>query len=128
MVAERQASHQLTRQWQDDHAAFQDRDLTDRHFVHVWADVVRPKVRLGQTHSCVLVLLGVPLDGTKELIAPAEGLREPTESWPTCCATAAASAQERWPAITGASLVTLVRSGAKFKNGILAEREGGAAA
>ncbi|MFE3149480.1 IS256 family transposase [Streptomyces sp. NPDC059218] len=71
----------LTKQWQDDHAAFQQRDLADRDFVYVWADGVRPKVRLGQAHSCVLVLLGVRLDGTKELIALAEGLRESTESW-----------------------------------------------
>ena len=71
----------LTKQWQDDHTAFQDRDLSDRDFVYVWADGVHPKVRLGQAHSCVLVLLGVRLDGTKELIALAEGLRESTESW-----------------------------------------------
>lgn len=71
----------LTKQWSDDHAAFQDRDLSDRDFVYVWADGVHPKVRLGQAHSCVLVLLGVRLDGTKELIALAEGLRESTESW-----------------------------------------------
>ncbi|MFK0287675.1 IS256 family transposase, partial [Streptomyces sp. NPDC090499] len=71
----------LTRQWQDDHAAFQDRDLSQTDYVYVWADGVHPKVRLGQAHSCVLVLLGVRLDGTKELIALAEGLRESTESW-----------------------------------------------
>lgn len=71
----------LTKQWSDDHAAFQTRDLSDRDFVYVWADGVHPKVRLGQAHSCVLVLLGVRLDGTKELIALAEGLRESTESW-----------------------------------------------
>ncbi len=71
----------LTKQWQDDHTAFQDRDLSDRDFVYVWADGVHPKVRLGQAHSFVLVLLGVRLDGTKELIALAEGLRESTESW-----------------------------------------------
>ena len=47
----------------------------------MWADGVHPKVRLGQAHSCVLVLLGVRVDGTKELIALAEGLRESTESW-----------------------------------------------
>lgn len=35
----------------------------------------------GRAHSCVLVLLGVGVDGTKELIAVAEGLRESTESW-----------------------------------------------
>lgn len=71
----------LTRQWGDDHAAFQARDLSDRDFVYVWADGVHPKVRLGQAHSCVLVLLGVRVDGTKELIAIAEGLRESTKSW-----------------------------------------------
>ena len=49
--------------------------------MYVWADGMHPKVRLGQEHSCVLVLLGVRLDGTKELITLAEGLRESTESW-----------------------------------------------
>ncbi len=120
----------LTRQWQDDHAAFQRRDLSDRDFVYVWADGVHPKVRLGQAHSCVLVLLGVRLDGTKELTALAEGLRESTE--PRCSPplgpSAAAfklveSAQARWRAITGAHLVALVRSGARFENGVLVERE-----
>ncbi|MFF5144573.1 IS256 family transposase [Streptomyces sp. NPDC013157] len=70
----------LPRQWQDDHAAFQC-DLSQTDFVYVWADGAHPQVRLGQAHSCVLVLLGVRLDGTKELIAPAEGLRESAESW-----------------------------------------------
>jgi hypothetical protein len=32
------------------------------------------------------------------------------------------SAQERWRAITGAHLVALVRSGARFENGVLVER------
>jgi transposase-like protein len=32
------------------------------------------------------------------------------------------SAQARWRAITGAHLVALVRSGARFENGVLAER------
>lgn len=71
----------LTRQWNEDYAVFQNRELPDRDFVYVWADVVHPKVRLGQSHSCVLVPFGVRLDGTKELIALAEGLRESTESW-----------------------------------------------
>lgn len=71
----------LTKQWGDDHAAFQARDLSGRDFVYVWAEGVHPKVRLGQAHSCVLVLLGVRVDGTKALIALAEGLRKSTESW-----------------------------------------------
>ncbi|MEW2051189.1 IS256 family transposase [Streptomyces sp. NPDC005476] len=71
----------LTKQWSDDHAAFQDRDLSESDYVYVWADGVHPKVRLGQARSCVLVLMGVRTDGRKELIALAEGLRESTESW-----------------------------------------------
>lgn len=71
----------LTKQWQDDHAAFQQRDFAGSDYVYVWADGVHPKVRLGQAHSCVLVLTGVRLDGTRELIALTEGLRKSTESW-----------------------------------------------
>jgi hypothetical protein len=87
----------LTKQWQDDHAAFHQRDLTSSDYVYGWADGVHPKVRLGQAHSCVLVLMGVRLDGTKELIALAEGLREPI-----CCATAAgvACAIPNWSSAT----------------------------
>lgn len=33
------------------------------------------------------------------------------------------SAQARWRAITGANLVSLVRAGARFENGVLVERE-----
>ena len=71
----------LTKHWTEDHTAFQDRNLSGSDYVYVWADGVHPKVRLGQAHSCVLVLMGVRADGRKELIALAEGLREPTESW-----------------------------------------------
>jgi putative transposase len=73
--------NRLTKQWTDDHTAFQGRDLSGSDYVYVWADGVHPKVRLGQAHSCVLVLMGVRADGRKELIALAEGLRESTESW-----------------------------------------------
>ncbi|MFD5032118.1 IS256 family transposase [Streptomyces sp. NPDC058405] len=71
----------LTKQWVEDHTAFQARDLSDSDYVYVWADGVHPKVRLGQAHSCVLVLMGVRPNGRKELVALAEGLRESTESW-----------------------------------------------
>jgi hypothetical protein len=37
------------------------------------------------------------------------------------------SVQERWRAITGAHLVALVRSGARFENGVLVERTEAAA-
>ena len=57
----------LTRQWQDDHAAFQQRNLADSDYVYVWADGVHPKVRLGQAHSCVLVLMDVRLEALTDV-------------------------------------------------------------
>ncbi|MCX4616327.1 MULTISPECIES: IS256 family transposase [Streptomyces] len=71
----------LTQQWTADHTEFQRRDLAGSDYVYVWADGVHPKIRLSQTHSCLLVLMGVRVDGTKELIAITEGLRESTEFW-----------------------------------------------
>jgi transposase-like protein len=71
----------LTTQWQDDHKAFQARDLGRTDFVYVWADGVHLKIRLEEARACVLVLIGVRADGSKELIAMDEGYRESGESW-----------------------------------------------
>ena len=71
----------LTRQWQDEHAVFQARDLSASDFVYVWADGVHLKIRLEEAKACVLVLIGVRADGRKELIAMDAGYRESGESW-----------------------------------------------
>ena len=71
----------LTAQWQADHQAFQDRDMSTSDYVYVWADGVHLRVRLDQAKACVLVLVGVRVDGTKELIALEEGYRESSEAW-----------------------------------------------
>ncbi|MFH8739317.1 MULTISPECIES: IS256 family transposase [unclassified Streptomyces] len=71
----------LTAQWQADHTAFGERDLSEADYVYVWADGIHLKVRLEQAKACVLVLMGVRADGTKELIAIADGYRESSESW-----------------------------------------------
>ena len=39
------------------------------------------RVRLEQARLCCLVIVGVRADGTKELVAVADGERESTESW-----------------------------------------------
>jgi putative transposase len=67
--------------WQADYEAFGRRDLTDRDFVDVWADGVHFRVRLEQARLCCLVIIGVRADGTKELVAVADGERESTDSW-----------------------------------------------
>jgi putative transposase len=67
--------------WQTDYQAFCQRDLAERDYVYVWADGVHFRVRLEQAHLCCLVIVGVRADGTKELVAVADGERESTESW-----------------------------------------------
>ena len=71
----------LVTQWQADHEAFGRRDLTDRDYVYIWADGVHFRVRLEQARLCCLVIVGVRADGTKELVAVADGERESTDSW-----------------------------------------------
>lgn len=71
----------LTAQWQDDAAAFSQRSLAETDYVYMWVDGIHLKVRLTQDKVCLLVMIGVRADGTKELIALADGFRESSESW-----------------------------------------------
>jgi transposase-like protein len=71
----------LTEAWQAEHAEWAERDLSDRDYVYWWADGVHFNVRLEQDRLCCLVIVGVRPDGSKELIALADGYREDTESW-----------------------------------------------
>ena len=71
----------LTTQWQGEARAFNDRSLAETDLVYVWVDGIHLKVRLEQDKVCLLVMIGVRADGTKELIALADGFRESTESW-----------------------------------------------
>ena len=71
----------LVAQWQADYQAFCRRDLAERDYVYIWADGLHFRVRLGQAHLCCLVMVGVRADGTKELVAVADGERESTDSW-----------------------------------------------
>jgi transposase-like protein len=71
----------LTAQWQDEAKAFGNRDLSTVDYVYVWADGVHLNIRLDEEKLCLLVMIGVRVDGAKELIALAEGYRESTGSW-----------------------------------------------
>jgi transposase-like protein len=71
----------LTKQWQDEHRDFHTRSLRDRDFVYVWVDGIHFNVRLEEARLCALVIVGVRLDGTKELVAMADGYRESKDSW-----------------------------------------------
>jgi putative transposase len=71
----------LVAAWQAEYETFCRRELTDRDFVYLWADGVHFRVRLEQARLCCLVIVGVRADGTKELVAVADGERESTDSW-----------------------------------------------
>jgi len=71
----------LTTQWQAEHRAFMNRSLADRDYVYCWVDGVHFNVRLEEDRLCCLVIVGVRLDGTKELVAIKDGYRESTDSW-----------------------------------------------
>ncbi|MEU2133964.1 IS256 family transposase [Streptomyces sp. NPDC018352] len=71
----------LTQQWQADHQAFGERDLSATDYVYIWADGIHLRICLEQAKAAVLVVMGVRADGTKELIAMADGYRESSESW-----------------------------------------------
>ncbi len=71
----------LTREWSQELAGFQRRDLSQVDYVYLWADGVHFNIRLEEDRLCCLVLLGVRADGHKELVAVGDGFRESTESW-----------------------------------------------
>lgn len=71
----------LTVQWQDEARAFNARDLSGVDYVYVWADGIHVNIRLEEERLCLLVLVGVRADGTKELIALTDGYRESSGSW-----------------------------------------------
>jgi putative transposase len=71
----------LTTDWQRERDQFSRRSLKDADFVYTFADGIHFNVRLEEARLCVLVIVGVRVDGTKELVSITDGHRESTESW-----------------------------------------------
>lgn len=133
----------LTKQWSEDHAAFQDRDLSGADYVYVWADGVHPKVRLGKK-ALQEIYNAEDRDHAEKAVKDfgrAYGAKWPkavkkiTDAVDELLAfydlmvfKLAESAQARWRAITAPHLVALVRNGARFERGVLVKREQEAAA
>jgi putative transposase len=67
--------------WEQEFQQWQDRDLSDKHYVYWWADGVYFNVRLTEDRPCILVIMGSLENGTKELIAVVGGQRESKLSW-----------------------------------------------
>lgn len=71
----------LIESWQDDYAQWLKRDLSGERIVYVWADGIYCNVRLTDERPCLLVVVGAREDGTKVLLAIADGERESEHSW-----------------------------------------------
>jgi putative transposase len=71
----------LTKQWTDDYHAFCKRDLSGVDYVYTWVDGIHVNIRLEEDKLCLLVVIGVRADGSKELVALADGYRESAGSW-----------------------------------------------
>jgi putative transposase len=71
----------LTTCWEAEYRSFAQRSLAHSDYVYVWADGIYLNIRLEDDRLCLLVMIGVRSDGTKELIALEDGYRESTESW-----------------------------------------------
>jgi putative transposase len=74
----------LCKDWEAEHARFRQRSLRFHRYAYLFVDGVHVSVRLGEDDRlCLLVVIGVREDGTKELLAVEDGYRESTESWAT---------------------------------------------
>lgn len=71
----------LTVAWQAEHERWMGRDLSALDYIYWWVDGIHFRIRLEEDRLCCLVVIGVRPDGTKELVALADGYRESTESW-----------------------------------------------
>src|SRR3954453_14511812 len=71
----------LTEAWQQEHEHWQQRDLSARRYVYLWADGVYFTPRLEHERQCLLVLIGADASGRKELLAVEDGFRESAQSW-----------------------------------------------
>ena len=70
----------LKKQWEDEHADWQKRDLAEQRYVYWWADGVYSNVRMDD-RLCLLVIIGVTEQGRKELVVVEDGQRESEASW-----------------------------------------------
>ena len=71
----------LIRIWQDEYRDWRRRSLAGKDYVYIWVDGVHFNVRLEEDRLACLVVIGVHIDGTKEVIALEDGYRESQEAW-----------------------------------------------
>jgi transposase-like protein len=72
----------LCKDWEAEYQRFRERSLRFHQYAYWFVDGVHVQIRLGEDDRlCLLVVIGVRDDGTKELLAIEDGYRESTDSW-----------------------------------------------
>jgi len=72
----------LKQKWLSEHGGWQQRDLASRRYIYWWADGVHFNLRGdNDDRACLLVIVGVLPDGTKEFVGLDDGQRESAQSW-----------------------------------------------
>ena len=67
--------------WQSEYERWQQRDLSARRYVYLWADGVYLQARMEPQAECMLVIIGATPEGKKELVGFQVGTRESAQSW-----------------------------------------------
>lgn len=75
--------------WEAEYDEWSKRSLKDKRYVYIWADGIHSNIRFNdnegrssdENRQCLLVLMGATADGTKELLAVVDGVRESELSW-----------------------------------------------
>ncbi len=64
-----------------EHQTWCERSLARKRYVYLWVDGIYFNIRLEEDRQCILVVMGATQDGSKELVAIADGYRESAQSW-----------------------------------------------
>ncbi len=67
--------------WEKDYLDWKSRDLSHKNYVYFWVDGIYFNVRLDDSKSCILIIIGADKNGNKELVAVSDGFRESKISW-----------------------------------------------
>ena len=72
----------LKAEWAAEYGAWMKRELSACRYVYWWVDGIHTGVRAeDDARGCLLVIIGVRPDGSKELVTIGDGLRESKASW-----------------------------------------------
>ena len=76
----------LKAQWTEEHAAWSRRDLSKSYYVYWWVDGIHTGLRSENSDGqCLLVIIGVKPDGSKERVAMATGTGKQRHRGLSCC-------------------------------------------